>query len=140
MNPETLGLPNENERLQQDTVNLLFSSVFPRMSNLVILNFAYFCVSARTDADVQFRQALDQELFRRGLLTGPDFCSANVNVDKFSDDDMSSVDMWFAGEGDPDGYTHEDHYVKLLTGRDRWAERKRRRGAGKKAAQNQTKS
>jgi hypothetical protein len=91
------------------------------MSNVVIFNLAYFCVGLHSDADHRFREALNQELFRRGFLKTPDFTIDNVVVDKFTEDDMDSVECWFAC--DPDEPTAEDSYVRLLTGRDRWAER-----------------
>jgi hypothetical protein len=123
------------EKLKQDTIKLLFSSVFPHMSNLVIFNLAYFCVGVRTVADDQFREALNQELFRRGFLKTPVFTIDNVIVDEFTEADMDSVDCWFAS--DPLERTAEDYYVRLFTGRDRWAERntpKRKRSAARRAA------
>ena len=135
MKVKKLDSSYENEKLDQETIKMLFVSVFPRMSNLAVFNLAYFFVGGSTEADDQLREALNQELFRRGLVTTPDLYNRDINVDKFSDDDMESVNMWFAGDDDPDGLTHEDTYVRLLTGRDRWAERKRpkrKRRAAKK--------
>jgi hypothetical protein len=108
------------EKLEQDTIDLLFQLVVWHMSNVVIFNLAYFCVGLDSDADHQFREALNQELFRRGFLKTPDFTIDNVDVDRFTADEMDSIERWFAC--DPDEPTAEDSYVRLLTGRNRWAE------------------
>jgi hypothetical protein len=122
----------KNERLDKETIKMLFRTVFPPMSNLVIFNLSHFCEGESTEADQQFREALDQELFRRGLVTTPDLYTRDVNVDKFSDEDLESVNLWF--DSDLEGCTAEDNYVRLLTGRDRWAERQpKKKHAGKKA-------
>jgi hypothetical protein len=118
---------DKNGRLDNETIKMLFCSVFPHLSNLIIFNLAHFCDGGRTDADGQFREALYQELFRRGVVTTPNLYTTDVNVDKFSDDDLESVILWFDGDGDSKGHTLEDHYVRLLTGRDRWAERNPKR-------------
>lgn len=123
---------DKNGRLDEETIKMLFCSVFPRLSDLIVFNLSHFCEGGSTDADDQFRKALDQELFRRGLVTTPDLYNRDVNVDKFSDEDMESAILWFDGDGDSEGPTVEDHYVRLLTGRDRWAERNRKRCAAKK--------
>jgi len=88
-----------------------------------------FCVGGGKDADVEFREVLNQELFRRGILKTPEFNLANVNVSEFTDDDMESIYIWF--DSDPEEPTLEDNYVELFTGRDRWKERNRKRRAAK---------
>lgn len=94
-----------------------------RVSNLVVFNIAYFCVGLNFDipADECFRNALNRELFRRGLLKTPHFTTDNVIVDKFTKDDLDSAALWFdCSDEEP---TSEDYYVKLLLGHDRFAER-----------------
>jgi hypothetical protein len=61
-----------------------------------------------------------------------DFPGDNDIRNRFSEDDMDEVNSWFAC--DSERPTVEDRYVRLFTGRDRWAERQReRKHAGKKA-------
>ena len=123
----------QKESLHPDTIDTLFNSVFPHMSNLVIFNLAYFCVGVRTYADFEFREVLCQELFRRGVLSAPRLHLDNVIVNKFTAKDMEHVDDKFAR--DQEGLTLEDEYVMLLTDRDRFEERntpKRKRRAAKK--------
>ena len=125
-----------HEPFDRDTIEMLSRYVFSCLSNLVIFNLAHFCVGRSTDGDGQFQGILDQEIFRRGLVTTPDVYTRAVNLNRFNDADMESVDMWFGGDGDPDGQTQEDIYIELLTGRDRWAERntpKQKRRSAQKA-------
>lgn len=121
-------------RLKQSIFNLLVRVICRRVSNMVIFNIAYFCVGGSKGADYQFRQAINQELFRRGFLKTSDFTIDNVIVDEFTEDDMDSVDNWFAS--DRDERTAEDSYVLLFTGRDRWAERNTPKRKRRAAARN----
>lgn len=111
----------ELAKLKQSIFNLLVRVICRRVSNMVCFNVAYFCVGGSKGDDCYFRQALDQELFRRGFLKTPFFSIDNVIADKFNADDMDSVNCWF--NSDPEEPTAEDHYVLLLIGRDRWTER-----------------
>ena len=123
------------EKLNQYIINLLVRAACWHVSNMVIFNIAYFCVGGGKIADHQFRQAINQELVRRGFLKTSDFTIDNVILDKFTDDNMDSVECWFTS--DPLERTAEDSYVRLFTGRDRWAERntpKRKRRAARRAA------
>ena len=141
MRAKKVSSSDEYKRLHPDTISQLFTSVFPSLSNMAIFNLAYFCVGLQNEADEQFREVLNQELFRRRVLRVPHFSTENVNVGKFSNDEMDSIDTWFAC--DPVEPTAEDYYVKLFTNRDRWAERnppKRKRRATKKSAEDRTKS
>jgi hypothetical protein len=124
----------ERERLEKDAIHLLSRIVFRRMSNLVLFNIRYFCVGERKDADEHFQQALNQELIRRGLLKSNNLTKASVDLDKFTDYDMTVVKCYF--DPDPDRPTREDLYVELLTGRTRFVERKQKRWTAETMAGN----
>ena len=124
-----------HERIEWWAMERLFCDIFPHLSNLVIFNLAYFCLGGTTRADHQFRKALIQEAFRRGLVQTPDVTSLdeNVNLKKFTEKDVKSINILFAC--DQEEPTTEDSYVNLFTDRDRWEERntpKRKRRATKK--------
>lgn len=118
-------------KLEKELISLLSNIAFRRMSNLVIFNLTYFGeLGSGNRTDDLVRLALKQELYRRSILINPptfDYaCNrGNVDVDKFTGDDMDSVELWF--NGDMTGATAEDHYIELMTGRDRWAERNPKR-------------
>jgi hypothetical protein len=138
---EKLDSFDEFQEIDQFTINRLFRDVFPLLSNLAIFNFAYFSVACDDDVDQQFRQALNHELFRRGLLEAPDSSLESVIVDKFTNEEKDAIDKWFAC--DPEEPTVEDRYVELLTDRDRWSERvplKRKRRAIKSPGKNRSNS
>jgi hypothetical protein len=124
---------DESEEIDDYTLKLLFCKVFPKLSDLFIFTIAFFSQGQDYGANEQFRMALRQELFRRGLLVAPQSGLNHVIVDKFDKDGTDVVKFWFAC--DSEGTTVEDRYVRLLTGRDRWAERNapnRKRHTGRK--------
>ncbi|MGB7728503.1 MAG: hypothetical protein WBL50_10750 [Candidatus Acidiferrum sp.] len=125
---------DEREKLDQYTLSLLFRAVFPQMSDMFVFTIAYFSEGDYNKVDEQFRRALKQELFRRRLLEAPHSSLDDVNVDKLLEDDLCSFESWFAC--DAEERTLEDRYLRLLTGRDRFAERKpnKKRRAAKKGA------
>jgi hypothetical protein len=134
MKAQKLNSTDKDEKIGSVYLNILFRAVFPYMSNVVVFNLAYFCLGGSTTADSEFRGALIQELFRRGLLRSPYIDEPyNVNVDEFTEEEVDSINSLFAC--DQEKPTPEDTYVELFTDRDRWTERntsKRKRRAAKK--------
>lgn len=121
MGVKKLSSSNEHQKLHQWAIDSLFRDVFPHMSDLFCFNLAYFSVGGNDGADAQFRQALTVELFRRGLLEVPHLDDENVDVTRFTKDDIKAIKHFFAC--DEGGSTQEDCYVELFTERNRWAER-----------------
>ncbi|HTZ49952.1 MAG TPA: hypothetical protein VMH20_20370 [Verrucomicrobiae bacterium] len=120
---------DKNEKLTEDTINMLFRDVFPYLSNLVIFSLAHFCECGQTNVEGQFQtvgdgqfwEALGHEAFRRGLVTRPKFSIVNVDVDKFSQRDLDQAAYWF--DNGPDWTTLEDSYAEFVLGHDRYSER-----------------
>ena len=118
--------------LNQYIRNLLVRALCWRVSNMTVLNAAYFCTGWFEVADKQFKQAFIEELYRRGLLKNKSVDNCDIRLNKFTWKDIDSV-AWF--DGPTNIGSHEDDYIELFTGRDRFAERntlKRKRRAAKK--------
>lgn len=120
---------DKNEKLADDTIDMLFRDVFPYLSNLVIFSLAHFSECGQTDGngqfktygDDQFHEALGHEAFRRGLVTRPKFSIVNVDVDKFSQRELDQASYWF--DNGCDWTTQEDLYAQFFLGHDRYSER-----------------
>jgi hypothetical protein len=117
---------------KQDIIDMLVRIVCQDMSSLAVFAASFFFVCCQNDADACFRSALGKELRRRGIFkTDIDsFWPENIDLTKFNDDDLETVMTEF-GSGREQG-AFEDGFVEVFTGRDRWAERERKRRAAKK--------
>jgi hypothetical protein len=121
-----------DNKIDEATIDMLFSKVFPHLSDLVIFSLGHFSECGRTNGDGQFQtygdgqfhEALGLEAFRRRLVTSPRFSVKDVDLEKFSQQDLDQATYWF-DDGD-DTVTLEDYYAEHFLSHDRYGERNKR--------------
>ncbi len=94
--------------------------IIGRLSDTALLTMAWFMYTCVHDEDEIFRQAMINELHRRGVLKKPTISYDAVNPDAFEQEELDSFAEMYCR---PDEPTLEDSFVLATLGIDRFAQR-----------------
>ena len=91
-----------------------------QLSSTALFTMAWFMYTCANEADNSFRQAMLDELFRRGVINRPTLAHDVVTKGAFEQEDLDSfAEMYWR----PDEPTFEDSFVLATLGIDRFAQR-----------------